>query len=255
MMVDYRDAAVIKSFPRNLPSLVRREDTSRKEARERKKQRKEEELLKKKEEVKLLKKLKMKEIGTKLERIAREGGKDLENNPGKSYPSPIMPLTLIIPHEALQGLDLDGEWDPDVHDRQMAGLYGNVDDADNEKPQWDDDINIDDILPANKEPSQKSAKKKKKKKKNDENEGDLGVDVDAMDADVGKPADEEEWDGTEEMRKQKLDEYMDEIYGLDFNDMVCCFLKHGSRQVTHQYRSVIYPHDSNMYLCNRKTIC
>jgi len=42
-----------------------------------------------------------------------------------------------------------------------------------------------------------------------------------MDADVEQPEmDDEEWDGTEEMRKRKLDEYMDEIYGLDFNDMV-----------------------------------
>ncbi|KAG9080925.1 hypothetical protein FRC06_005997 [Ceratobasidium sp. 370] len=44
-----------------------------------------------------------------------------------------------------------------------------------------------------------------------------------MDADVERPPvfeDEEEWDGTEEMRKQKLDEHMDQIYDLDFNDMV-----------------------------------
>ena len=85
---------MIKSYPRNLPSLVRRENTSRKEARERRKQRKEEELLKKKEEVKLLKKLKMKEINAKLERIGREGGKDFENNRGKAcLILSILPLT------------------------------------------------------------------------------------------------------------------------------------------------------------------
>jgi protein KRI1 len=33
--------------------------------------------------------------------------------------------------------------------------------------------------------------------------------------------DEEEWDGTEEMRKRVLEKYMDEMYDLDFNDMVC----------------------------------
>lgn len=52
---------------------------------------------------------------------------------------------------------------------------------------------------------------------------DRGVDPEEMDADVERPPtleDEEEWDGTEEMRKRKLEEYMDEIYGLDFNDMV-----------------------------------
>jgi protein KRI1 len=50
----------------------------------------------------------------------------------------------------------------------------------------------------------------------------VGVDVNAMDADAER-VDDDEWDGTEEMRKRKLDEYMDEIYGLDFNDMVSHF--------------------------------
>lgn len=97
-MVYCRDAAVIKSYPRNLSSLVRREDTTRKELRERRKQRKEEELLKKREEVKLLKKLKMKEIYTKWERIGREGGKNLENNPGKARRIFCGLFTLIISH-------------------------------------------------------------------------------------------------------------------------------------------------------------
>lgn len=122
--------------------------------------------------------------------------------------------------EALQNLNLDGEWDPVVHDRQMAGLYEDSD-IDDEKPHWDEDIDIDDIIPDHREPSQKGAKKKKKKKKKNDENDELGVDVDAMNADVDRQADDEEWDGTEEMRKKKLDEYMDEIYGLDFNDMVC----------------------------------
>ena len=46
-----------------------------------------------------------------------------------------------------------------------------------------------------------------------------------MDADAVQPQlsylnDDEEWDGTEEMRKRKLAEYMDEVYGLEFNDVV-----------------------------------
>lgn len=47
-----------------------------------------------------------------------------------------------------------------------------------------------------------------------------------MDADAvpetfsGMDLDDEEWDGTEEMRKKKLDEYMDELYGMEFNDIV-----------------------------------
>ena len=65
-----------------MPSLVRREESSRKEARERKKQRKEEELAKKREEVKRLKGLKMKGLRAKLERIGREGGKNVDETKG-----------------------------------------------------------------------------------------------------------------------------------------------------------------------------
>lgn len=64
---------------------MRREDSSRKEAREKRKSRKEEELLLKKEEVKRLKALKMKEIQTKLELIGREGGKRLEDTEGSFF--------------------------------------------------------------------------------------------------------------------------------------------------------------------------
>ncbi|KAG5646850.1 hypothetical protein DXG03_002227 [Asterophora parasitica] len=197
------DAAVIPSYPRNLQSLVRREDTKRKDARERKKQRKEEELMKKREEVKRLKGLKMKEIRARLEKIGREGGKSLEED------------------QALQELDLEGDWDPDAHDQQMTELYGDDDFGVDEKPQWDDDIDIGDIPLDDSEPTKRSKKKKKKKKGKEEDEADVGVDVDAMDADVERDIDDDaEWDGTEEMRKRKLDEYMDEIYGLDFNDLV-----------------------------------
>lgn len=199
------DAATIKSFPRNIASTVRRVDTTRKEGRERKKRRQEEELEKKHEEVKRLKALKMKEVRRKLERIGREGG---------------------VNTEAFEEFDLDADWDPEAHDVQMAGLYHDGDDsdidADQEKPVWDDDVNIDDIIPPSQpaESSSSSKKKKKKKKKNKDNGNDEGVDVEAMDADVVREYDEEEWDGTEEMRKRKLDEYMDEVYGLEFNDMV-----------------------------------
>jgi protein KRI1 len=75
-----RDAATIKSYPRNIASTVRRGDTTRKEGRERKKRRQEEELEKKHEEVKRLKALKMKEVRRKLERIGREGGVNVEGS-------------------------------------------------------------------------------------------------------------------------------------------------------------------------------
>ncbi|GJE97316.1 Kri1 domain-containing protein [Phanerochaete sordida] len=189
----------IPRYPRTLNETVRREESSRKAERERRKARKEEEMLKKKEEVKRLKALKMKEIRSKLERIGKEGGKHVDET------------------EALQELDLDSDWDPEKHDNQMTKIYGMDeadDDFDAEKPTWDDDIDITDIV----HEDSSSKKKKKKKKKKDEPEDDEGVDIDEMDADVVR--DDEEWDGTEDMRKRKLDEYMDELYGLEFNDMV-----------------------------------
>jgi len=204
------DAATIARYPRNLPSLVRRQDTARKEAREKRKARKEEELLKKREEVKRLKALKMKDIRAKLEKIGKEGGKSLEES------------------KALQELDLEGDWDPGMHDRQMAELYEREADAnitDDEKPQWDDDIDVDDIVPPEEEENKSKKAKKKKKKKQAGGDHDMdqgGVDIDEMDAEVQpmRGDDDEEWDGTEEMRKRKLEEYMDELYGLEFNDMV-----------------------------------
>ena len=120
-------------------------------------------------------------------------------------------------------MDLEGDWDPEAHDKQMARIYDVDDDGvDAEKPHWDDDIDIGDLIPPDQEEVTTKKKKKKKKKnkaKNPEEVAEGGVDVDDMDAEV-EPQDEEEWDGTEEMRKRKLEQYMDEIYGLDFNDIV-----------------------------------
>jgi len=240
-------AATIPSFPRNLPATVRREDTTRKDARERKKQRKEEELQKKREEVKRMKALKMREVKRKLELIGKQGG--LKNAGGDGEDDTFV-------DEALRELDLEGEWDPEKHDRQMAGLfdrgaeafedeetYEGVEDEGFEdddvkfdadgKPIWDDDIDIgdipmsddgNDVIHGSSPAKSKKDKKKKKKKKKDEDEDDVGVDIDTMDADIKPTYDEdEEWDGTEEMRKRKFNEYMDEIYGLEFNDLVGIF--------------------------------
>ena len=133
---------------------------------------------------------------------------------------------------ALQELDLDGDWDPDAHDRQMRELYEREADADavvdDEKPTWDDEIDITDIVPPSdnedENPAEVNSNKKKKKKKKKKGEGDPdegGVDIDEMDAEVERPpADNEEWDGSEEMRKRALEKYMDELYELEFNDMV-----------------------------------
>ncbi|KAI6029388.1 Krr1-domain-containing protein [Pisolithus microcarpus] len=246
------DGALIASHPRNVSS-VRRESTTRKEARQRKKERKDaekkgeirrerdeiekriahelaeepedqrenamEEKKSKQEERKVelarLKDLQAKELRRKLERISAEGG--LKDEFKKD----------------LVDLDLDAPWDPEKHEKQMAALYGVDDfddDVDAEKPTWDDDVDIDDIIPPSgsipKEELKKIEKRERKKAKR-KGEGlgvDDGVDMDAMDADADggdlDEADGEEWDGTEEMRKRKVNQYMEEVVNrLGFNDI------------------------------------
>lgn len=232
-------AATIASFPRVLPSVVRRQDTTRKNARERRKERKEEEHRKRQEEVKRMKALKMREIRRKLERVGREAGLKKTSRGNNDDDDEFV-------DEALKELDLEGEWDPEKHDRQMAGLFdrdaeieedddawagkfGDNGEFDSDgKPKWDDDIDIRDIVPPDDDAvvfqgdsrkSKREKKREKRKKKRDEDE-DGTVDIDAMDAEFQQ---NEEWDGTEEMRKRKWNEYMDEVYGLDFNDIVGCF--------------------------------
>lgn len=117
-----------------------------------------------------------------------------------------------------------------------------------DKPDWQDDDDIyppegdEDAIEPEQPPiedaaededaagSSRKRKKKKKKKSGDTMETPV-VDMSEMDADAqfqmpsSAPV-EEEWDGTEEMRKRVLDQYMDEIYKMDFNDMVCaCHLR------------------------------
>jgi len=121
----------------------------------------------------------------------------------------------------------------------MAAVVAEIDDVgaggDDKKPIWDDDIDVDDIVPPNRDEAshasaakeRKKAKKKERKKRMREDDADaidVDVDVDEMDADAsthsGRRWDEVEWDGTEEMRKRVLDQYMEELYKLEFNDMV-----------------------------------
>lgn len=246
LMSPYRDAGTIKTYPRNLASTVRREDTTRKEAREKRKARKEEEKLKKREEVKRLKALKMKELKAKLERIGKEAGRTWTEAEEERGQFTTWSRWLIQEAKAtdlaLQALDLDADWDPIAHEKQMGALYGREggdEDSgyvDAEKPAWDDDIDIDDIAPdwndneagfshldAGEGTSQKKKKKKKKKDVKDGDEAHAGVDVDMMDAERVEESgqwDDVEWDGTEEMRKKVWDKYMEELDAMEFNDMV-----------------------------------
>ena len=146
-----------------------------------------------------------------------EGTTDLSNH----FSTELLRVAII----ALQDLDLEGDWDPDTHDRQMAEIYAQDDDGgfhDEDKPTWDDDIDIDDIVP----PTASSSKEKKRNKKDRKKGKTADVEDEDHEMDEGHEAymeDEEwdvEWDGTEEMRKKKLQEYMDSLLELEFNDVV-----------------------------------
>ena len=102
-----------------------------------------------------------------------------------------------------------------------------TDDGDAEKPVWEDDIDIDDIVPPGNTKSKaelKKERKKERKKKNKQAEEGAGVDEDEMDADADWDDwndDDEEWRGTEEERKRKVDAYMDEVVNrLGFSGIV-----------------------------------
>ena len=157
----------------------------------------------------------------------------------------------ILVYAALEALDLDGDWDAEAHDRQMAAVLAETDGVgdgeDDEKPTWDDELEVDDIIPkeAPRTPAvkeRKKMKKKEKKKRMVEDEA-SAVDVDEMDADIpragGSRWDEVEWDGTEEMRKRVLDRYLEEINELEFNDMV---------RPLPSFPDAIFPHAHDVHL-------
>ncbi|KAI0300435.1 KRI1-like family C-terminal-domain-containing protein [Multifurca ochricompacta] len=212
------DPAHILSFPRAVQTVRRPTEHAerRRTARERRRERKDAEKTQRREEIKRLKGLKTREVEAKLERIGKEGG--------------------WARSQALETLDLDGDWDAGAHDRQMAAILAEADGVgvgeEDEKPTWDDDIDVGDIISTNDGEARrasaakerKKAKRKEKKRMRDDDAS--GVDVDEMDADADAPNggggdwEEVEWDGTEEMRKRVLDQYMEELYELEFNDMV-----------------------------------
>ncbi|KAK0566756.1 Kinetochore protein Spc24 [Tilletia horrida] len=167
--------ATVQSFARSnqLKDSVRREDDSRKKKREERKARKEAEKQEKMAELERYRSLQKEEIRDRVRRILKEAGAEEE--------------------EQFAQLDLDGDFDPDTHDRAMStafnqsyyasgeGVEGEEDDFDaageddDGKPVWDDDIDIDDILAQEKayaaeaEATTKDKKSKKKEKKKAKN--------------------------------------------------------------------------------------
>ncbi|KAN0062772.1 Kinetochore protein Spc24 [Thecaphora frezii] len=144
------EAFVIPSYARNPKDSVRREDTTRKRKREERMSRKEEEKRQRMQELARLKNLKRVEIVEKLKKLKEATGSNVEG---------------------FDNIDLEHDFDPEEHDRAMQGAFNDqyYQEADDEfdpemeKPTWDDDINIDDILAEEAAHAKKSGKKQKQK--------------------------------------------------------------------------------------------
>lgn len=244
------DATEIVTHARNIES-VRRKDDRRKKERESRADRKEEEKKKKEEELRRLKNLKKAEILEKLKKIQEISG-------AKNIP--------------FSEVDLEADFDPNQYDEQMHGVFGDdyyVDEDPDGKPVFEDDIDIDDIptyeedggeAPLEPEPeaaveSQESKKKRKKKKKKEganEEEEAFVMDADYLEEAPAPPTKEGKVPKKE--LKKALDQYLEESYQLDFEDVVGSWHLLGptfTRTNANQhplstFRSVVFRRDSSI---------
>ncbi|RUS21277.1 hypothetical protein BC937DRAFT_93135, partial [Endogone sp. FLAS-F59071] len=234
-------AEQLVTHARDIEGSVRHQDDRRKKAREAKEERRKEEKLRKMEELKRLKNLKMKEIYDRLKQIQEITGN-----------------TSI----GVDDVDLEGDFDPIKYDEKMSKAFGDgyYDDADNKKPQWDDDIDIGDIIRSEVSDGETRAKKKGEQTKQDKDEeegeydeeeggydekdgayseagGGGGDDEDfIMDADYLPGGDkydpnkgkkgkknknaQEAVSDSKKSQKKEFERYLEEYYQLDYEDMI-----------------------------------
>ncbi|TRZ07873.1 hypothetical protein HGM15179_019238 [Zosterops borbonicus] len=120
-------AAQVQTFPRLIPSSVRRRDERRKEKREQTRQRKRKERERRREELKQLKNLKRQELEERLRKIREASG-----GSGAAV--------------GISGAELEEDFDPQGHDRMMAEWFGEefYGRAEEEKPQFQEEEGLDD---------------------------------------------------------------------------------------------------------------
>ncbi|XP_076763290.1 protein KRI1 homolog [Xylocopa sonorina] len=232
------DQEFIKRYPRTMENSLRRKDARRAQKRVEVKKRKDEEKLRKKEELKQLKALKRKEIEEKIEKLKEiTGNEDIQFNDA----------------------DLEGDFDPNEHDRKMTEIFNDdyyaaaEDDVKPEFPNIDEELEIEDTWDTY-DP----------RVENYENEGgyevphceDPNFNMDA-DYDPTKKL-QEEIEGSRKRKRrrkskfaeliakekpkfdperyQRYEEYFDKYYSLDYEDMI------GDIPCRFKYRKVV-PND------------
>lgn len=225
----------VQSFPRHTEDSIRRPDDRRKTQRRERAARKSEEKQTKMRELDQLKSLKRQEIADKLRLLREASGSDNR-----------------IDGDAFDGIDLSSEFDPAAHDRMMQAQFNDdyyAKQDDSVKPEWEHDVDIDDILAENAEAEKprkrkrsdavemdadfdsgadvkmskkdkKAAKKaekkaaKKAREQGNDDRDDAQVDADDMDADAQASTQDPE------ARRKQAQELMDEYYGLGYEDMI-----------------------------------
>lgn len=273
----------IQSYARMIEGSARRQENKRKREREERALRKAQEKEKKRKELDKMRDLKRKSIVDRLKTLKEATGSSAVN---------------------FDQLDLNADFDPDEHDKLMAQAFnddyygedGDYEKDDGEKPVWEDDIDISDILREQeqyeeitnpksakakkadkgknkvKEPKasafvdengerivmdadyvedandynggdeqstkklSKAEKKKLKKREkakarkadeNNEEDEDMIVDADEMDAEIANTKVDKNAVKGEDLtqlshqeRKKKMEEMMNDYYGLEYEDMI-----------------------------------
>ncbi|XP_051904735.1 protein KRI1 homolog [Hippocampus zosterae] len=225
------DAHQIKTYPRNIATSVRSKDERRKRKREEVKLRKNMEKQQKREQLKQLKNLKRNEIVEKLKTLqALTGNDDL----------------------AFSQADLDGDFDPQHHDRLMQKFFGDnyYEEQEEEKPQFEDDNQLEEhwnwdkwtgegredayedeagydaaephcddqdfIMDADYDPSRRSVSKKERKKLKK-------ADIPQMGKKKKKSHFAELVTKTKPVfdpQEKSFEQYLDEYYKLDYEDII-----------------------------------
>lgn len=116
------DQEFIKKYPRTIKDSMRSKESTRKQKREEVKERKRREKERRAEDLKQLKALKRREMEDKVKKLRKVGG----NN-----------------DLAFEGVDMDGDFDPDEYDKQMAAVFDKYDQVEvedaGERPEFSDD--------------------------------------------------------------------------------------------------------------------